>query len=77
MWRQRVCGLTYSSSVDNPPHETFNGADRQLDRAVEYILSELERDPLFTPGPVEYPDKSISTCYPPKGRDIGELHDVQ
>ena len=46
--------------VDNLPHETFKGEDKQLSTAVEYLLDWIEREPVEVPPVPAYPDKSGS-----------------
>jgi tricorn protease len=44
--------------VDNLPHETFNGEDRQLNAAIEHLQGLIKEDPRsVTPVP-PHPDKS-------------------
>ena len=46
--------------VDNLPHETFNGKDAQLERAIDLLLKEISKDPREVPQPPKYPDKSFN-----------------
>ncbi len=46
--------------VDNLPHETFNGKDAQLEKAIELLLKEIDKDPRKVPQPPAYPDKSFN-----------------
>ena len=45
--------------VDNLPHETFNGKDAQLDRAIKHLQEEIAKDPRTVPQPPAFPDKSF------------------
>lgn len=45
--------------VDNLPHATFNGADAQLDRAIQHLKDKIKADPRPVPQPPAYPDKSF------------------
>ncbi len=46
--------------VDNLPHETFNGKDAQLDRAIQHLQEEIAKDPRAVPPPPAFPDKSFN-----------------
>jgi tricorn protease len=39
--------------VDNDPHETFTGKDRQLERAIEELKKWLDEEPVVLPTPPE------------------------
>jgi tricorn protease len=39
--------------VDNDPHETFTGSDKQLERAIEELKKWLEEEPVVLPTPPE------------------------
>jgi tricorn protease len=41
------------------PHATFNGADAQLDAAIQYLLEMIENDPREVPPPPPYPNKAF------------------
>lgn len=41
--------------VDNLPHETFNGRDRQLEAAVLHLQKLIEKDPREVPPPSSGP----------------------
>jgi len=57
-WLIEGHGVDPDIVVDNPPHETFNGEDRQLKAAIEHLQGLIKEDPrLVTPVPA-YPDKS-------------------
>ena len=57
-WLIEGHGVDPDIVIDNPPHETFNGEDRQLKAAIEHLQGLIKEDPrLVTPVPA-YPDKS-------------------
>ena len=39
-------GVVPDLAVDNLPHATLQGQDAQLDAAIDWLLEELERDPV-------------------------------
>ncbi|MEM6702139.1 MAG: S41 family peptidase [Acidobacteriota bacterium] len=57
-WLIEGWGVEPDIVVDNLPHETFNGRDRQLEAAVEHLLQKIAEDPREVPEPPPYPDKS-------------------
>ncbi len=57
-WLIEGWGVEPDIVVDNLPHETFKGRDRQLEKAVEVLLEKIAEDPREVPAPPEYPDKS-------------------
>ncbi|RUA10470.1 MAG: protease, partial [Flavobacteriia bacterium] len=46
--------------IDNLPHETFKGKDAQLEKAIDLLLKEIDKDPRKVPQPPAYPDKSFN-----------------
>jgi tricorn protease len=58
-WLIEGHGVEPDIVVDNPPHATFNGADAQLDAALEYLQKKIEEEPVPVPPPPEYPNKAI------------------
>jgi tricorn protease len=40
------------------PRATFDGADAQLDAAIDALLAKIAADPRTVPKPPRYPDKS-------------------
>ncbi|MBL8759852.1 MAG: PD40 domain-containing protein [Phycisphaerae bacterium] len=57
-WLIEGRGVEPDIEVDNPPHETFNGEDRQLKAAIEHLQGLIREDPrAVTPVPA-HPDKS-------------------
>lgn len=57
-WLIEGHGVDPDIVVDNPPHETFNGQDRQLQAAIEHLQGLIKQDPRNVPPPPAYPDKS-------------------
>lgn len=45
-WIVEGIGVAPDIEVDNLPHETFNGADRQLDTAIQWLARKLEAEPV-------------------------------
>ena len=64
-WLIEQHGVEPDLVVDNLPHATFNGADLQLETAVDYLLEEIEKDPREVPPAPPYPDLSFD--YPGEG----------
>jgi len=58
-WLIEGHGVDPDSLIDNPPHETFNGEDRQLEAAVKYLRKEILEHPVPVPPAPPYPDKSF------------------
>lgn len=58
IWLVEGHGVDPDRVVDNLPHATFGGADAQLDAAVDWVLGEIERDPMPVPKAPAFPDKS-------------------
>jgi tricorn protease len=57
-WTIENWGVEPDFVVDNLPGDEALGLDRQLDKAIEIIRADLERDPKSLPEPPPYPDKS-------------------
>ncbi len=55
-WLVEQIGVIPDIVIDNPPHATFNGADTQLDTAIEYLLNKIATEPLPVPEPPAYPN---------------------
>jgi tricorn protease len=45
--------------VDNLPHATFDGADAQLQAALDLLKKEIQGDPRPVPAAPPYPDKAF------------------
>jgi tricorn protease len=58
-WLIENIGVEPDIEVDNPPHETFHGADRQLDTAIEFLLRKIEQEPIPQPQAPEGKDLSL------------------
>ena len=58
VWLVEGRGVVPDIVVDNLPHETFQGRDRQLERAIEVLQEKIRTDPPPRPRPPAYPDKS-------------------
>ena len=54
-WLIEGRGVEPDVDVDNPPHESFEGKDAQLDRALALLKESLAKDPMKMPGPMPYP----------------------
>jgi tricorn protease len=54
-WLIEGHGVEPDIEVDNLPHETFLGRDRQLETAVEYLLKRIQEEPNPVPPPPPYP----------------------
>ncbi|MFB3431167.1 MAG: S41 family peptidase [Phycisphaerales bacterium] len=59
VWLIENIGVEPDIEVDNPPHETFHGADRQLDTAIEFLLKKIEKEPIPQPEAPEGKDLSL------------------
>ncbi|MEM6566989.1 MAG: S41 family peptidase [Planctomycetota bacterium] len=59
-WLIEGWGVVPDIVVDNLPHETFNGRDAQLEKAIEVLQQRIAEDPREVPPPPPYPDKSWS-----------------
>ncbi len=59
VWRIEGHGFEPDIEIDNLPHETFNGKDAQLDKAIELLQQQIKEDPRDVPPPPAYPDKSF------------------
>lgn len=57
-WPIEWYGVDPDIHVDNLPHETFNGRDRQLEAAVQHLLKQIETEPVERPAGPEYPDRT-------------------
>lgn len=53
-WLIEGPGITPDIVVDNLPRETFDGKDSQLEAAVQFLLDELERNPIPVPAAPSY-----------------------
>jgi tricorn protease len=56
-WLIEGHGVEPDITVDNLPHETFNGKDVQLEAAVKYLQEQIKNDPRPVPPVPTYPNK--------------------
>ena len=54
-WLIEQEGVIPDMEVDNLPHETFNGRDRQLEAAIAHLREKIAADPRPVPKPPAYP----------------------
>ncbi len=54
-WLIEQKGVIPDIEVDNLPHETFNGRDRQLEAAIAHLREKIAADPRPVPRPPAYP----------------------
>jgi len=54
-WLIEQHGVDPDIVVDNLPHATFNGADAQLDAAIQHLQQLIAKDPRPVPPPPPYP----------------------
>lgn len=57
-WTLENRGAEPDIVIDNLPGDQAAGLDRQLEKALEIIKADLERDPMKLPAPPAYPDRS-------------------
>ncbi len=58
-WLIEGHGLVPDIEVDNLPHETFMGKDRQLEAAVKHLQELLKADPRTVPAPPKHPKPGL------------------
>ncbi|HYA41869.1 MAG TPA: S41 family peptidase [Syntrophobacteraceae bacterium] len=58
-WLIEGHGVDPDIVVDDPPHETFDGQDAQLQAAINYLKQEIKDHPVQIPPPPAYPEKAI------------------
>ena len=66
-WLIEGHGVEPDQVVDNLPHATFRGEDKQLDAAIQHLLKKMEESPVTIPKHPKYPDKATKD-----GRDASE-----
>ncbi|AMO58686.1 hypothetical protein GZ77_17700 [Endozoicomonas montiporae] len=54
-WVGENWGLEPDIQIDNLPHATFNGNDAQLDKAIQFLLEKLEKEPVEVPARPDFP----------------------
>ncbi len=55
-WLIEGHGLVPDMEVDNLPHETFMGKDKQLEAAIKHLQELLKADPRVVPDPPKHPN---------------------
>jgi tricorn protease len=55
-WLIEGHGVDPDIVVDNLPHETYLGADAQLDAGIEHLLEKIKESPIYKPKHPKYPD---------------------
>lgn len=58
-WLIEGHGVEPDFVVDNLPHETFKGKDKQLEFAIDYLKKKIKDEPVDVPKVPAYPDKSF------------------
>ena len=58
-WLIEGHGVDPDITVDNLPHDTFEGHDAQLQSAIDLLKKEIQEDPRPVPHAPAYPDKSF------------------
>jgi tricorn protease len=58
-WRIEGHGFEPDIVIDNLPHETFNGKDAQLEKAINLLKKLIKEDPREVPAVPDYPNKSF------------------
>jgi tricorn protease len=51
-------GVEPDMAVEDDPSKMQNGADPQLDRAIQEVLQQLEKNPAKPPGKPVYPNRA-------------------
>ena len=54
-WLSENWGVEPDIQIDNLPHATFNGSDAQLDKAIQFLLEKLEKEPVEIPQRPDFP----------------------
>ena len=63
-WLIEGHGVDPDIVVDNYPHETFLGRDRQLETAINHLQELIRQEPVEIPPPPPHPDKSFGDNAP-------------
>jgi tricorn protease len=58
-WLIEGHGVDPDFLIDNLPNETFLGKDAQLEFALDYLKKKIKAEPIETPQPPAYPNKSF------------------
>jgi tricorn protease len=67
-WLIEGHGVEPDIVVDNPPNETFNGKDAELEAAVAYLKKLMAEKPVSAPKPPPYPDKRFPAAAETRNR---------
>lgn len=54
-WLTENWGIEPDIQIDNLPYSTFSGSDSQLDKAIQFLLEKLEKEPVETPARPDFP----------------------
>ena len=54
-WTAENWGIEPDIQIDNLPHATYNGSDAQLDKAIQFLMDKLEKEPVTTPPRPDFP----------------------
>ena len=57
IWLIEGHGVDPDVTVDNPPHAAFQGNDKQLEAAIEFLAKKMTEEPVESPPPPPYPKK--------------------
>ena len=60
VWLIEGHGVDPDVVVDNLPHATFRGEDKQLDAAIAHLKEEIRKKPITVPQAPKYPNKSFT-----------------
>jgi tricorn protease len=67
-WLIEGYGVDPHVVVDNLPHATFLGKDAQLDTAIDLLRKKIRENPVETPSPPPFPDKTADNAHPAQPR---------
>jgi tricorn protease len=59
-WLIEGHGVDPDIVVDNLPHATFKGEDKQLEAAIAFLQEEIRKNPVPVPPAPEYPSKAFT-----------------
>ena len=59
-WLIEGHGVDPDIFVDNLPHQTYQGVDKQLEEAIKYLQEKIKGEPVDIPPPPPFPDKSFN-----------------
>ncbi len=58
-WIIEGTGIDADIVVDNMPRSSYDGADAQLDAAIDYLMQKMEEEPVVMPEPPASKDLSF------------------